>query len=1088
VSEDRDAETAVERPTAPAQRRIVQIPVASRERYRPVREIARGGMGRVLEAVDVSLARTVALKEMLDAHPQMRARFEREVEITARLEHPSIVPLYDAGVTESGAPFYVMRKVSGEPFDKLIREASSLDRRLTLLPHVLAVANAVAHAHARGVIHRDIKPSNVIVGELGETIVIDWGLAKVVDEEELGPPVVVEQSAGESLHTLAGTMIGTPGYMPPEQVAGETADARADVYALGASLYQVLAGKPPFHGLTEQEVLDRTRDGAPDALPAIVPGVPPDLVTIVEKAMAREPARRYLDAGGLAEDLRRFLGGQLVASHHYPIRARIARWVARHRVAVAVVALAAITLAAVGAVSLRRIVVERSRAESALARERERSEELIVARASSYLETDPTLAAASLAQLPATSPRWRALGPTVEAIRARGVARGYRGTGQEVSHVELAPDRSHRVLVSGRGIALLHDLVRRTTTTIAAEDGMPAVRWAGGLIVIDGNGNDTVLDPRTGTRTPAPWPGGASLSIDRRGVVAAVADGRLGLYEPLVRDSLGSPAGAGAPVVIDVGEPIATAVISASGRWLAARSAKRVHLLREDSGRLGYVEVATIGGEIETIVFDAAEHRLAVAGPGGPIRVLRYEGPAPRELRELPTDAVSLPVFVGSQLFVMRLGAQLERVDTGERMPQFGRVPFAASGDAVALTIGERVIRVDTGAERHDLRAPEDIHALAADERFLVAATRAHVLVWDLDELRARRVRVGAGNHMHFIDDWQLAAVSPRDVGETVGLHRFRIEPSSLALAAQDRVDVPSEAFVDGFHRLITIRDARGVSLLGATRVAVEDVPGITNVIPLDDSAVLAGTAGGQVHRIARTSGRSLGKLVELARPIDNLATSGGWIAARTEGGTVWRRDPQGGETRTTVEGSSGLAIATDGTVYLCRDNEMLEWTTTRGAPVVVRAGGNALVSATLRVVSARSVVVQAKDRSVHRFDRQRRTFHQVLVSVSTLALAEHAPAAAGVIGDAFGGELVVADLDSGEAWRLAAHVSIAVGGLAISRDGQTIATAWTTPRGTETTLHVWRRGERPPRAWIEDATNATPPTSLLGATEWRLP
>src|SRR5262249_31591752 len=153
-------------------------------------EIARGGMGRVVEATDMVLGRVVAVKEALATGAEAKRRFARETRITARLEHPSIVPVYDAGIGPAGTPFYVMRKVTGRPLERLVREATTLDQRLALLPHVVAAANAVAHAHRRGVIHRDIKPANILVGELGETIVIDWGLAKVVDEEDLAIKII----------------------------------------------------------------------------------------------------------------------------------------------------------------------------------------------------------------------------------------------------------------------------------------------------------------------------------------------------------------------------------------------------------------------------------------------------------------------------------------------------------------------------------------------------------------------------------------------------------------------------------------------------------------------------------------------------------------------------------------------------------------------------------------------------------------------------------------------------------------------------------------------------------------------------------
>jgi serine/threonine protein kinase len=149
------------------------------------------------------LGRVVAFKEALTTDVDTLRRFERETRITARLEHPSIVPVHDAGATSNGSPFYVMRKVSGQPLERLVASAETLNQRLALIPHIVASAQAIAHAHKRGIVHRDIKPSNILVGELGETIVIDWGLAKVIGEpdEQIGRPLV---DLSDSLKTRVG--------------------------------------------------------------------------------------------------------------------------------------------------------------------------------------------------------------------------------------------------------------------------------------------------------------------------------------------------------------------------------------------------------------------------------------------------------------------------------------------------------------------------------------------------------------------------------------------------------------------------------------------------------------------------------------------------------------------------------------------------------------------------------------------------------------------------------------------------------------------------------------------------------------------
>src|SRR5678815_4388469 len=330
-------------------------PVPPAQRYRLGAELGRGGMGRVVEAFDVQLGRTVALKEVLPrGGANVARRFAREVQLTARLEHPSIIPLYDSGTTVDGRPFYVMRRVSGRPLDQLMTEAGSLDARITLLPSLLAAIDAVAHAHRRGVIHRDLKPANILVGELGETVVIDWGLAKVI-------------VASDSLRTQIGSVFGTPGFMAPEQARGEELDPRSDVYALGATLYQLLAGAPPHAGTSASEVIANTGSRAVTPVNVIAPGAPRDLVAIVGKALAFDPAGRYPHAGALGEDVRRFLAGQLVAAHRYTRRQRLSRFARRHRAPLFVAALAAVAVAALAWVGVARIVAERDVANLARA-------------------------------------------------------------------------------------------------------------------------------------------------------------------------------------------------------------------------------------------------------------------------------------------------------------------------------------------------------------------------------------------------------------------------------------------------------------------------------------------------------------------------------------------------------------------------------------------------------------------------------------------------------------------------------------------------------------------------------------------------
>jgi len=351
---------------------VASLDVIATDRYEIRRELATGGMGRIFEAWDVRNRRTVAVKVLLRAGPDALRRFVREARITARLQHPAIVPLYDAGRWPSGEPLFAMKLVAGRPLSEVAADARTIEERLALVPHMLAATEALAYAHEQRVVHRDLKPSNVLVGAFGETVVIDWGLAKDLDaardDGDEGAP------ARDASLTAIGKALGTPSYMPPEQARGDEVDERADVYALGAMMYRVLAGEAPYAGSSSDEIIARVIDGPPAPLATRAPEVPPDLATIVTKAMARDPADRYPSAKDMAADLRRFSNGQLVSAHAYSLGTLLGRWVRRHRGVVAMTAALVIAVGVTAGLAVRRVVRERDRADAAhVIAERERA-------------------------------------------------------------------------------------------------------------------------------------------------------------------------------------------------------------------------------------------------------------------------------------------------------------------------------------------------------------------------------------------------------------------------------------------------------------------------------------------------------------------------------------------------------------------------------------------------------------------------------------------------------------------------------------------------------------------------------------------
>jgi serine/threonine-protein kinase len=354
-------------------------------RYTLSRLHATGGIGRVWLAHDHRVGRDVALKELRPeraGNPVAWVRFLKEAQITGQLEHPGIVPIYEVGQRpDEEAPFYTMRFVRGRTLAEAVAafhqkrargEAAPLELR-ELLTSFVGVCNAVAYAHSRGVLHRDLKPHNVVLGDYGEVMVLDWGLAKLVDQTEVPDdptPAVAPKEDGEA--TMQGQVLGTPGYMAPEQAAGrlDRLSPATDVYGLGAMLYEVLTGKAPFAGSESTAVLRKVIHQTPARPRALVPTAPAALEAVCLKALAKQPADRYASAKALAAEVEHFLAGEPVTAYREPFAVRAGRWIRRHRVMVSSV-LAAGLVALVGVVLL--LVLEaRANRELQAANERER--------------------------------------------------------------------------------------------------------------------------------------------------------------------------------------------------------------------------------------------------------------------------------------------------------------------------------------------------------------------------------------------------------------------------------------------------------------------------------------------------------------------------------------------------------------------------------------------------------------------------------------------------------------------------------------------------------------------------------------------
>jgi Flp pilus assembly protein TadD len=349
---------------------------------------AKGGMGEVWLAEDSDIGRPVALKRIRKGRQNQSLQFVTEARVTGQLEHPGVIPVHELSLDDNGQPYYVMKFVHGQTLSAVIADyhkgkadpqAPREVQWLRLMNIFLDLCQTIAYAHSRGVIHRDIKPDNVMVGAYGETLVLDWGLAKIVGEPDSSDPHgAIQLSEADTMATLAGTVKGTPTFFAPEVATGkpEDVDQLSDVYLLGATLYTMITGKPPREGKNLPKLLELARTTPPVPPRQLDPAVPKPLDAICRKAIAHEKKDRYPSAAALAEDVQRYLAGETVAAYQENLLERAWRWVKRHRTALGRTAAALVILAVAGGAALWVRDAELRRIEDLRAADLRREEEV----------------------------------------------------------------------------------------------------------------------------------------------------------------------------------------------------------------------------------------------------------------------------------------------------------------------------------------------------------------------------------------------------------------------------------------------------------------------------------------------------------------------------------------------------------------------------------------------------------------------------------------------------------------------------------------------------------------------------------------
>jgi serine/threonine protein kinase/WD40 repeat protein len=804
--------------------------------------LAQGGMGRITRARDRRLGRDVAIKEVLS--PYLHARFEREAMITARLQHPAIVPVYEAGIWPDGSAFYTMRLVSGGTLSDAIERATTLEARLALMPHVIALTEALGYAHSRRVVHRDLKPANVLVGEFGETVVIDWGLAKELDRGGPGVDGVdgvagIEGGAAgpASLElTRAGSVVGTPCFIAPEQAAGEDIDERVDVYALGAILYNLLVGHPPHWDSIEhtaERLIDAARELPPTPIGQLVPRAPADLRAIVERAMAHDKAARYPTAKAMAEELRRFATGRLLASRSYSARELVVRWVRRHRAAVAVAAIAIAVLAIGGALSLRQM--RHALAESQL----ERGRQLVI-------DGDPAQAAPYLAdalRVLSDDPVARRLA----AIAERDVPRrlgSFRGTAPA-----FRPDGNELAIGRADGWIAMIDLAAQAPASRAPATAAPATAAPARL-----------LPPLGGPVVALAYaPDGQQLAV-ATALGAYLRDATTGAWTAIASDQ---PA---AEVAFLPGRRLAVATRTAlrvvevdGGRVIRALPAGRPHGLTLSGDARRLVAITDDGATVWPLddlahptELHAGDNHFSAAFDGDDVLIAGLDGvtrwhAGQRTATLLPGSVVSL-TRIADHAFLA--DGTVLHTDTGQtQMLRRSAVQDGAVLDRTHVLTGgyDHTIRLwDTDRAARPiavLDAADATASFAVDPTGRRAVSRgtgpdAPIELWDVAWPATRTFAIGAPIDNLIADGDRIAV----QIGETT-----RLISAALAPVAFDRpaLDGWPLRFLPDHGDLVTAR-AGVLKIYRRDGSHVRDLPG-------DDPALRAAIGAGMLWHVAAT-------------------------------------------------------------------------------------------------------------------------------------------------------------------------------------------------------------------------------------------
>lgn len=892
--------------------------VAEEARYREGALLGRGGMGEVRTVRDQRLDRDVARKVLTGDDPWGEARLAREARITARLEHPGIVPVYDAGRTEDGRPWYTMRVIRGRDLAQALADAPEPVARAALLRHFLDACEAVGFAHSLGVVHRDLKPANILVGAFGETQVADWGLARELRE----------QAPGDGPD--ASAIVGTPAYMSPEQARGLPAGTRSDVWSLGAILFELLTGVPLWQG-SDSAVVHRLLTEAPLPVRAVRPDAPPELAAIAERALAPDPADRYPSAAELARDLARWFDGRPVSAYEYSAAELLWRAVRAWRVPLAFAAVAGGIGLTLAALAWHQTTLERDRARTA---ERQTREALAAADANLALLQVDRAREALLDDDRPTSERLaaEALGMG-ESAEARGILAAWSASArpERLRSVPLGPCDQVFASADGRVLACPGpDGIGLTVDGASTRvPGTPAgLAWTGELLVVAPNSAPVRWLRPDGTEVGRVADGSAAVaSVPGLDQAILYGNGHFRVSGPDGTEVAHDPCGVGAAVRVAAAGPDRVYVACDDGRLLLGTvSDPGARTLLQDPS----LRAASLGVHDDLAVLGTLEGELLLVGPDGDVRRRVRSGERP--IRDAAVD----PSGTRAVLTEARGRSALVDLTTGALL-----TTFPGQATASRWTGPDTVRRF--GAQQEDWRIPEglrpvrlpgpegvaslDVHG----DRAAVAHGDGTLALWDLGRGReAHALRwqdgvvkavawspdgeslVAGGQHaagLRWFDrEGTLLGVMPslivrRLVWTRAGLVALPYTGSALLTWTEGEDGRPATPLEDRYLRDLVAGSDGSLAGITPEGTLIHRAPGAEAVPVHTDPRALdvAGLGGGLLAvglpdevLLLRPDGTRAGRVTGCGTPVDlALSDDGRWLAVGADDGrlTVWATD-----------------------------------------------------------------------------------------------------------------------------------------------------------------------------------------------------